>query len=138
MSLINPCPKQQEQQHTTNDQPPTTKWVWPARDWQREKESKKLQSHQGRLTMAWVPILGGLTVFSVHFYHTEERTERSQQLLETLSEEVRRCARLWVIDGDFNMEPGVFGQFATPMRTARSASHASCLHLQTRSIGPVL
>ena len=32
--------------------------------------------------MAWVPIMDGLTVFSVHFYHTEEWTERSQQLLE--------------------------------------------------------
>ena len=38
-------------------------WVWPARGWQ----SKELQD-QGRLTMAWVPIMGGLTVFSVYFY----------------------------------------------------------------------
>ena len=35
-------------------------WVWPARGWQ----SKELQD-QGRLTMAWVPIMGGITVFSV-------------------------------------------------------------------------
>ena len=28
-------------------------WVWPARGWQ----SKELQTHQGRLTMAWVPII---------------------------------------------------------------------------------
>ena len=49
-------------------------WVWPARGWQ----SKELQD-QGRLTMARVPIMGGITVFSVYFYHTEEWTERNQQ-----------------------------------------------------------
>ena len=53
---------------------------WPARGWQ----SKELQD-QGRLTMAWVPIMGGLTVFSVYFYHTEEWTERNQQILEAAS-----------------------------------------------------
>ena len=59
--------------------------------------------------MARVPILGRLTVVSVYFYHTEERTERNQQLLEPLSEEVRRCGGLLVIAGDFNMDSGVFG-----------------------------
>ena len=66
--------------------------------------------------MAWVPILRGLTVFSVYFYHSEGWTERNQQLLVTLGDEVRRCAGLWVIGGDFNMEPEAFGQFATPAR----------------------
>ena len=36
-------------------------WVWPARSWQ----SKELQAHQGRLTMAWVPIMEGDSQFSV-------------------------------------------------------------------------
>ena len=39
-----------------------------------------------------------------------------RQLLVMLGEEVRRCAELWVIGGDFNMEPEAFGQFATPAR----------------------
>ena len=43
----------------------------------------------GRLTMAWVLIMGGLTVFSVYFYHTEEWTERNQQILEAASREIR-------------------------------------------------
>ena len=42
--------------------------------------------------MAWVPIVGRLAVVSVYFYHMEEWTERNQQLLETLSGEVQRCA----------------------------------------------
>ena len=66
--------------------------------------------------MAWVPILWGLTVFSVNFHHSEEWTERNQQLLETLSENIRWCAGLWVIGGFFNMEPEAFEQFATPAR----------------------
>ena len=32
--------------------------------------------------MAWVPLMGEITVLSVYFYHTEEWTERNQQLLE--------------------------------------------------------
>ena len=43
-------------------------------------------------------------------------TERNQQLLVTLGDEARRCAGLWVIGGDFNMEPEAFGQFATSAR----------------------
>ena len=86
-------------------------WVWPARGWQ----SKELQD-QGRLTMAWVPIMGGITVFSVYFHHTEERTERNQQILEAASREIRRCPGLWILAGDFNMEPETFGQYATPAR----------------------
>ena len=85
-------------------------WVWPVRSWQ----SKELQAHQGRLTMAQVPIMGGLEVFSVYFYHTEEWTERNQQLLEALSVEVRRRTGLWIVAGDFNMEAEIFVQFATP------------------------
>ena len=66
--------------------------------------------------MAWVRIMGGLTVFSVYFYHSEEWTERNQQLLEALSIEIRRCPGLWIVAGDFNMEPEIFGQYATPAR----------------------
>ena len=84
-------------------------WVWPARGWQ----SKELRD-QGRLTMAWVPIMGGLTVFSVHFYHTEEWTERNQQILEATSREIRRCPGLWILAGDFNMEPEVLGNTRHP------------------------
>ena len=88
-------------------------WVWPARGWQ----SKELQD-QGRLTMAWVPIMGGITVFSVYFYHTEEWTERNQQILEATSREIRRCPGLWILAGDFNMEPETFGEYATHARLA--------------------
>ena len=87
-------------------------WVWPTRGWQ----TKAMSVQQGRITMAWAPILSGLTVFSVYFHHSEGWTERNQQLLEMLGDEVRRCARLWVIGGDFNMEPEAFEQFATPAR----------------------
>ena len=101
-------------------------WVWPARDWQ----SKELQD-QGRLTMAWVPIMGRLTVFSVYFHHTEEWTERNQQILEAASREIRRCPGLWILAGHFNMEPETFGQFATPdedlfTEEARSSCFLSC------------
>ena len=58
----------------------------------------------------------GLTVFSVYFYHTEEWTERNQQLLEATSREIRRCPGLWILACDFNMEPETFGQYATPAR----------------------
>ena len=84
-------------------------WVWPARGWQ----SKELQDH-GRLTMACVPIMGGITVFSVYFHHTEEWTERNQQILEATSREIRRCPGQWILAGDFNMEPGAFGQQRLP------------------------
>ena len=86
-------------------------WVWPARGWQ----SKELQD-QGRLTSAWVPTKGGTTVFSAYFDHTEEWTERNQQILEATSREIRRCPGLWILAGDFNMEPETFGQYATPTR----------------------
>ena len=43
-------------------------------------------------------------VFSVYFYHTEEWTERNQQILEATSREIRRCPGLWILAGDFNME----------------------------------
>ena len=78
-------------------------------------QSKELQD-QGRLTMASDPIMGGITVFSVYFYHTGEWTERNQQLLEATSREILRCPGLWILAGDFNMEPEVFGQYATPAR----------------------
>ena len=52
-------------------------------------------------------------MFSVYFYHTEEWTERNQQLLEATSLEIRRCPEQWILAGDFNMEPGNFGQYAT-------------------------
>ena len=87
-------------------------WVWPTRGWQ----TKAMSAHQGRIAMAWTPILRALTVFSVYFYHSEGWTERNQQLLGLLGDEVRRCAGLWIIGGDFNMEPEAFGQFATPAR----------------------
>ena len=66
--------------------------------------------------MAWVPIMGGLKVFSVYFYHTEEWTGRNQQILEAASREIRRCPGLWILVGDFNMEPETFGQYTTPTR----------------------
>ena len=87
-------------------------WAWPARSWQ----SIELQAYQGRLTMAWVPIMGGLTVFSVYLYHTEEWTERNQQLLEALGLEIQRCPGLWIVAGDFNIDRNIFGQHATPAR----------------------
>ena len=87
-------------------------WVWPTRDW----HTKKIAVHQGRITMAWVPIPRGLAIFSVCFYHSEGWTERNQQLLEALGDEVRKCAGLWVIGGDFDMEPENFEQFATQAR----------------------
>ena len=58
----------------------------------------------------------GITVFSVYFYHTEEWTERNQQILEATSREIRRCPGLWILAGDFNMEPDTFGQYATLAR----------------------
>ena len=79
-------------------------WVWPARGWQ----SKELQD-QGRLTMAWV--------------HTEEWTERNQQILEATSREIRRCPRLWILAGEFNMEPETFGQYATNTNTHTNTQH---------------
>ena len=32
------------------------------------------------------------------------------------SREIRRCPGLWILAGDFNMEPETFGQYATPAR----------------------
>ena len=49
-------------------------------------------------------------------FNTEEWTERNQQILEATSREIRRCPGLWILAGDFNMEPEVFGQFATPAK----------------------
>ena len=68
------------------------------------------------------------------FASTTQRSgpQRNQRLLEALSGEIQRCAGLWIVAGDFNMELGVFGQFA------KSAGHARSPHLQTRSIGLVL
>ena len=63
--------------------------------------------------MAWVPIMGGITVFSVYFNHTGEWTQRNQQILEVTSREIRRRSGLWILAGDFNMEPETFGQYAT-------------------------
>ena len=101
--------------------------LWPRRQalsWQRPSsggwsgsgQHAAGRAKQGRLTMAWVPIMGGITVFSVYFHHTEERTERNQQILEAASREIRRCPGLWILAGDFNMEPETFGQYATPAR----------------------
>ena len=59
---------------------------------------------------------GALTVYSVYFYHTEEWTERNQQLLEATSREIRRCPGIWILASDFNLEPETFGQYATPAR----------------------
>ena len=78
-------------------------WVWPARSWQ----SKELQD-QGRLTMAW----GTHSVQCL--LHTEAWTERNQQLLEALSLEIRRCPGLWILAGDFNMEPRLLGNTPHP------------------------
>ena len=109
-------------------------WVWPTRGWQ----TKAMSAHQGRIAMAWTPILRGLTVFSVYFYHSEGWTERNQQLLGLLGDEVRRCAGLWVIGGDFNMEPEAFGQFRHAGKAARDPGGARHSHLQTRSISQAL
>ena len=45
-----------------------------------------------------------------------EWTERNQQTLEATSREIRSCPGLWILAGDFNMEPETFGQYATPTR----------------------
>ena len=68
--------------------------------------------------MAWVPIMERThsVQLSVYFYHTEEWTERNQQILEAASREIRRCPGLWILAGDFNVEPETFGQYATPTR----------------------
>ena len=98
-------------------------WVWLARGWQ----SKMMQSHQGRLTMAIGSNHGRLTVFSVHFNLTEEWTRRNQQLQEALSGEIQTCAGLWIVAVDFNVEPGVFWQFATPAApTFRHGASVRC------------
>ena len=49
---------------------------------------------------------------------TTRRSGRSanQQLLEALGLEIRRCPGLWVVAGDFNIEPEIFGQYAKPAR----------------------
>ena len=88
--------------------------------------------------MAWVPIMGGLTVFSAYFYHTGEWTERNQRILEATSKEIRRCPGLWILAGDFNMEPDVFGQFATTRTAGRNSDQTCSAHVQTWSIGPLL
>ena len=63
--------------------------------------------------MGWVP---SWEVFSVYLHHTEEWTERNKQILESTSREIRRCPGLWILAGDFNMEPETLGQNATPAR----------------------
>ena len=109
-------------------------WVWPARSWQ----SKVLQAHQGRLTLAWVPSRGRLTEFSIYFCHTEEVAERNQQLLEAASLEIRRCPGLWILAGDFNMEPETFWAIRHTYEIARSIGQASCTYFQTWSVGSLL
>ena len=74
-------------------------------------------------------------MFSVYFYHTEEWTERNQQILEAASREIRRCPLLWILAGDFNMEPEIFGQYA---EIARSPRQICGTHVQTRSLGSML
>ena len=80
--------------------------------------------------MAWVPVMGEITVFSVYFYHTEEWTERNQQILEATSREIRRGPGLWILAGDFNMEPETVGQCATPAApTFRHGASVRCFDL---------
>ena len=88
--------------------------------------------------MACVPIMGGLTVFSVYFYHTEEWTERNQQILEATSREIRRCRWPWILSGDFNMEPETFWALRRNRETARSVGQASSTHFQAWSVSPML
>ena len=70
--------------------------------------------HQGRLTMAWVPIMGRTHSFQLLLLpHTGVDTAQPTFAGST---EVWRCLGLWIVAGDFNTEPEIFGQCATPAR----------------------
>ena len=85
--------------------------------------------HPGRVAKARVPLL-------VYLHHSEGWTERNQHLLETLGNELRRCPGLWLVAGDFNMEPTGSAELATPERpegvlvapTQPTVRHGALLH----------
>ena len=109
-------------------------WAWPARNWQR----KELQAHQGRLAMAWVPIVEGLTVLSVYFYHTEEWTERKPTVAG--GAEPRNPEVPWAVGrgGRFQHRARDLWAICHTCETARSVGQANWTHLQTWSIGSML
>ena len=105
--------------------------VWPARGWQ----SKELQD-QGRLTMAWVPIMGGITVFSVEF--TTRRTGHSatNRYWRRQAEKFggARVYGFWRAISTWSH----LGAIRHTRETARGFGQASSTHLQAWSVSPML
>ena len=53
-------------------------------------------------------VRGGLRIFSVSFWHSEEWTPRNEALLEAVLKQARTTRHPWLIACDANMCPGDF------------------------------
>ena len=60
---------------------------------------------EGRLAVGWVPVLGGIAVMSAYFWHSEGWSQRNQILMGAIIDVVRSLDCMWVLAGDFIMEP---------------------------------
>ena len=104
-----------------------TRWKEPAR---REEESRQLADSVRDQGFAGLKACGGLgdrvclhnpatvakEILAWRGYRTEGWTQRNQGILATVDREIRPCAGLWLLAGDFSMEPHQFFGFVTPQR----------------------
>ena len=75
---------------------------------EEEGAIESIPGNEGRIAQAWVNFRGGLRVFSMHFWHSEGWTPRSEALLEAVLKQARTTRHTWLIACDANMCPEDF------------------------------
>ena len=60
------------------------------------------------ITKAWVSLCGGMRIFAVFFWHSEDWTARNEALLEAVLKRARVTRHPWLMACDANMSPAEF------------------------------
>ena len=69
---------------------------------------ESIPRNEGRIAQARVNVRGGLRIFSVHFWHSEEWSSRNEALLEAVLKRTRATKHPWLIACDAKMSPEDF------------------------------
>ena len=57
---------------------------------------ESIPGNEGRIAPAWVNARGGLRIFSVYFWQSEERSSRNDALLEAVLKRTRTTKHTWL------------------------------------------
>ena len=62
-----------------------------------------ISGNEGRIALAWVNTRGGLHLFSVDFWHSEDWTPKNEALLEAVLKQAKTTRHPWLMACDANV-----------------------------------